>query len=119
RAGEPIATFGSPAPYASPRISPDGKQAVVEIGDANSRTDLWLVDLARGTTDRFTADPANERSPLWSSDSSEIIFQSDRAGVTSIFRKRTSGSEEERLVYKAQGTAALSDGTADGRLILF
>jgi Tol biopolymer transport system component len=42
---------------------------------------------------RLTSDPANERDPVWSPDSNEIVFSSDASGDQNLFRKSLLGSE--------------------------
>ena len=52
---------------------------------------------AAGVPTRFTFDPLNDISPVWSPDGARIVFRSDRAGGNYMFEKLTSGAEAERL----------------------
>ena len=41
-------------------LAPDQKRAAVEMLGADGGWDIWLLELARGTTTRVTFDPAND-----------------------------------------------------------
>ena len=78
-----------------PSISPDGKRlAVANRGDG----DIWIRDLERETTSRFTLDPATDGTPVWSPDGAYIYFTSDRSGSPDIYRKPSDGSGVPELV---------------------
>jgi hypothetical protein len=75
RAGKPIGVAGDSAAYRDIRLSPDGKQAVVELPDQSGQIDLWVYDVTRRVRTRFTFDPAFDTNPVWSPDGSRIAFQ--------------------------------------------
>jgi Tol biopolymer transport system component len=93
RDGKPLGTLGERAKYGQIVLSPDDKRLAAEIADADGRYDLWILDVARGVASRFTSDPDNERDPVWSPDSNEIVFSSDAGGNQHLFRKSLLGSE--------------------------
>ncbi len=49
--------------------------------------------MARGVPSRLTTDPADDRDPVWSPDSQEIVYSSDASGDQNLLRKRLNGSE--------------------------
>src|SRR5262245_44903656 len=50
----------------SPAISPDGRQlAISAYSDRESRSDIWLYDLSRGTRRRLTSSPQDDVMPSW------------------------------------------------------
>jgi Tol biopolymer transport system component len=62
----------APRAYANPRVAPDGRRFVVEVGTG----DLWLRDLARQSFTRLTlGQTANNQFPVWTSDGSRIVFR--------------------------------------------
>lgn len=76
-------------PFFMPRISPDGKSIAVVVNDYGG-ADLWLYSIERGTLDRLTKDESREASPVWSRDSSFIVYSSDR--VDNLYRVSTDGT---------------------------
>jgi eukaryotic-like serine/threonine-protein kinase len=84
--------------YLYPRLSPDGSRVALDVRDASDR-DIWMWDLRRHALERFTRDPAGNPLVEWSPDGSDVIFGSDRFGVTNMFRQASDGSgEPERLL---------------------
>jgi hypothetical protein len=64
RQGKRVGTVGGPAEYSNPTLSPDEKRlAVCRMNPQARSRDLWLFDLAHGTSSRFTFDPADELNP--------------------------------------------------------
>jgi Tol biopolymer transport system component len=78
--GRMLQTFGERTESYALNLSPDGRRAAVLLGDPNN--DIWIFDLERGVRTRLTTDAQVIMSPVWSRDSSRILFVT--AGV---FRK--------------------------------
>jgi eukaryotic-like serine/threonine-protein kinase len=101
--------------YYEPALSPDGRRLVLEQGNQ----DLWVIDLARGSSSRFTFDGTSEHNPVWSTDGEWIYFGSIERNQPSIRRKRSSGVGADELVVERpvlSGPQSIShDG---GRLLL-
>ena len=97
RQGNPAATVGDPGEYSSPAVSPDGSHVAVAMGPLGSR-DIWLLDVARGSSTRFTFDPARDDYPSWSPDGKTIAFGSNRGGQLALYIKPADGSGEEKLL---------------------
>ena len=68
---------------------------------------------------RFTFDPADERTPLWSPDESQLAFVSTQATQGRIYVRPASGQGEATLMHTADNQVELSDWSDDGRLIFF
>ena len=75
--------------YIYPRLSPDDTRVSVS-GQTDERS-LWLVDVERGTTMRFTFEGSNWIS-AWRPDSAQILFNSDHEGQ-GIYRQDTDAAE--------------------------
>jgi Tol biopolymer transport system component len=86
RKGERLATVGEPRPYDQIALSPDGRRVAVEIPSAEG-WDLWVIDVSRGVASRLTSDPGDERDPVWSPDSQEVIYGSLNGSDHGLFRK--------------------------------
>jgi hypothetical protein len=102
RRGKRLAEIGEPGAQLRGQLSPDEKQVVIDRLDPQLGTyDLWLIDLARGTSSRFTFDPGTEYYPVWSPDGARIAFASNRAGAFDIYAKASSGAGKEELLAKS------------------
>ena len=80
-----------PRPYGRPRVSPDGARLAVEIVDP-ANPDLWIYDLARGTSTRLTVDEALDTRPLWTPDGEQVVFNSNRDGTGGVYLRRADGT---------------------------
>ena len=96
RDGKAEGGLGEPGDYSEIVLSPDGREAAASVRDpATGTRDLWVFDLARGVRTRFTFDPADDSSPVWSPDSSVLVFASNRKGHYDLYRKVLDGASEE------------------------
>jgi eukaryotic-like serine/threonine-protein kinase len=120
RAGKRSALLGDQADYNGVALSPDGQWAAVSVLDpAQSTSDLWLYDVARGLRTRFTSDPATEISPIWSPDSSRIIFGSGRKGGIDVYQKPSTGAGSEEMLLEGGLGKFPASSSPDGRFIVF
>jgi serine/threonine-protein kinase len=111
---------GDPAEWGDFWLSPDGKRLVADKSERSTRADLWIRDLVRGTTTRFTFDPTTDRAPVWSPDGRSIVFSSNRkAGVPDLFIKDAAGTGEERELLVNDRTKYAADWSRDGRFLLY
>jgi len=62
----------------SPSWSPDGKKIVLSGLRRRGQSDLYVVDVDRGTLEKITDDLYCDRDPDWSPDGERIAFSSDR-----------------------------------------
>src|SRR5436190_14374333 len=82
----------------SPEISPDGKLVAYTIRETNwddnrYDTNIWIADVAAGTTWRLTnakkpgptGGSASSSSPQWSPDGSRLLFASDRSDKRQLY----------------------------------
>jgi Tol biopolymer transport system component/predicted Ser/Thr protein kinase len=83
-------------PYASPRISPDGRRIAVSILESGNYQ-IWIYDLERHTLSRLTHEKSNAMG-VWSPDGKQIAFGSNLSGSTNIYAVSADGnSSPERL----------------------
>jgi serine/threonine protein kinase len=116
--GNPAGTLGDPGDYWFPAVSPDGTRVAVAMGPQPSR-DIWILDVARGASTRFTFDPARDDYPAWSPDGKNIAFSSDRGGKLDLYMKPSDNSAEEKLLLKTDELKNVERWTKDGRFLLF
>jgi len=104
-------------------LSPDGRYLVV---GRNSPSDLWLLDLERRTFGRFSFEPGDDFSPVWSPDGRWIYYIStsdpfsDLKGIERIYRKAVGGAGGNELVYETDPDLDVvpTDISPDGRRLL-
>jgi eukaryotic-like serine/threonine-protein kinase len=114
REGREVRTIGDPTTLYNVSLSPDGRRLATSGQDPN--IDIWITDLARGVTTRFTFDAAADGAPVWSPDGSTIAFVSYRLGRDAIFFKRSDGVRSESLLI-AGGEMGVGDWSRDGRYL--
>jgi len=103
--------------YLFPRLSPDGR--TVAVGVSERETHIWLYDLARETSTRFTFEGIVNHNPTWTPDGKRIAFNSDKDGETSIYWQLTDGSGGlERLTTSPYPNIPMS-WSSDGQLLAF
>jgi serine/threonine-protein kinase len=104
-----------PRSYRAPRISPDGRQIAVGIGN-----DVWIYEIARDTLTRLTFEKSNAGTAAnWTPDSKRIVFPSDRAGPVNLFWKPVDGSGPEERLTTSSNLQRASSFSPDGRFHVF
>jgi Tol biopolymer transport system component len=116
RSGKPLGKLGDPGFYAFPVLSPDGHALSIsreDTGDRN-KSDVWLMDVQRGTLSRLTFAPAVQTSTAWSADSAKLVVASV-TGKTQIFPIRSGGTPE---TISGDTFFRVNDWTNDGRTLV-
>ena len=99
-------------------LAPDGQRVVVtRMVQAN--VDVWLIDVNRNVSSRFTFDNAFDSAPLWSPDARQVVFRSSRKGVYDLFIKPTNGTADEQPLLVTPENKTPLDWSHDGRLLLY
>ncbi len=118
--GTVVGSVAELAPSYFCRVSPDGGRIVFDDYDAESRnTDLWLHDLKRNVTTRFTFHASDDLTPVWTHDGQNILFSSNRNGAYEVFIKSAGGADEEKLLLSDGKNELYPTGvTRDGRFVI-
>ena len=106
----------APAAYWGPRISPDGKQAVVSVVDGEN-VDIWTIDLERETSSRLTFGAELDNNAFWSPDGDRIIYRSvgDSGG---IFSRPADGTGSPELINSNDVATILQAVSPDGERVI-
>jgi hypothetical protein len=116
REGRDLGTAGKPADYRSIALSHDGRRVATQVLDPKTqKSDIWVLDLDRGTSTRLTFDPADDFAPVWSADDRWVYFCSTRQGRGDVFRKSSTGTGTDEVVLADPEWSMLWSVTADGR----
>jgi uncharacterized protein (TIGR01244 family) len=107
----------------SPALSPDGKLVAYTVREVNwdenaYETEIWIADVAAGTTRQLTNGKKSSGSPKWSPDGARIAFASDRSDKQQIWLIRPSFGEAEQLTHEEEGVGSFA-WSPDGKQIAF
>ena len=114
RTGEETPTAAPARPYRDIRVSPDGTRVASDVADANP--DVWIWHLDQGPLTRLTFHEAADRFPLWTPDSSRVVFSSGRDGG-GLFWKAADGTGEVEALLESPNRKRPWGWSADGRLL--
>ena len=89
-------------------ISPDGKNVAYVLSRTNwednaNESDLYLANIASGSTIKLTAPRKSASAPAWSPDSKSIAFLSNRDGKQQIYLIPIAGGESLQLTDQESG----------------
>jgi Tol biopolymer transport system component len=118
RRGARLGEVDKPAVYRGLGLSPDGKFLAVHIHQEPSGGDVWIIDLQRGTSTRFTFN-AHNFAPSWTRDGQSILFTSDKEGPQNLYRKAASGAGGEAMAYGNGISAFVEDITKNGEWMVY
>jgi eukaryotic-like serine/threonine-protein kinase len=118
--GRRLSAIGEKSEAYSPQLSPDGRRALVVLGDPNN--DIWIYELERGIRTRLTTAAQVAVSPLWSPDGSQIVFCSqDLKKETAEFLLwliSSDGAGPKKLLYRSTERIEPMDWSRDGNSLL-
>ncbi len=115
RAGAELERTGIVGDLYNPRLSADDRRLAIDVSTQETHGDIWIFDLARGSSRRLTSDPIDESHPLWSRDGSEIFF----FRFPDLFRIEAGGSQEAVALQTSPHQKIPFDVSPDGRQMLF
>lgn len=128
REGKSLGTLAPEGDYTDFRLSPDeNRLAASLINPRAGSVDIWLTDIARGSTSRYTSGTLNAL-PVWSPDGTRIIYRSVRKGLAEFYQKSASGAgkdepvlleERKRAVITESTNLEPTDWSPDGRHLLY
>jgi Tol biopolymer transport system component len=122
REGRTEGLVGSPNTFDGLSLSPDGRKVAVPmatLADAGlGNIDVWVVDLARGVSERLTTDVASDRGPVWSPAGDRLAFFSVRTKVGDLYATSSSGTGEA-LLLKSELQKIPTSWSSDGRFLLY
>jgi serine/threonine protein kinase/Tol biopolymer transport system component len=118
RAGNVLRTLADSGSVQGLDLSPDDSTIVMHRHEG-SGGDLWMLDVARGTSSRFTFDPSQENAyPVWSRDGKAVAFRSTREGRDGLYLKAADGTAaDEKLIDQGDQIIPRSWSANGGTLV--
>src|SRR5688572_22395086 len=106
--------------YGDATLSPDGKRLAFERSDSVGQ-DVWVMDLERQITSRFTTTPPLNNVPVWSPDSRTIAFATNRNGALDIYQRALGSTGDDQQVLRLNGQPIVfpSDWSRDGQYLMY
>jgi hypothetical protein len=118
--GKILGTVGEKGTYLNPAISPDGTRvAVTQLDREGGNSNIWVLDLQRGTSTKVTFSAGRNDFAIWSPDGKSVAFASNRTGHLDLYRKNADGSGEETVLLKSDADKTPTSWSRDGRLLLY
>ena len=106
RTGKELSRLGEEGVIANPSLSPDNAYVAADRTDIKaSNVDIWIHDVKRGTASRFTFDPAEEVTPIWSPDGQKVVYRLVKV-TTIVEMKNLKGTEAEKEIFASPPPAA-------------
>ncbi len=106
--------------YASLRLSPENTSVALQVnGGGGTNSDVWVWRFKGETLEKLTLHNASDGVPVWTPDSTRIVFRSNRAGTDSqLFWQAADGTGAvEQLT--TEPTSHTATGFAGAKRLLF
>ena len=95
-------------------FSPDGARLALWASDGSD--DIWVYELARGTTLRLTSEWDNVGG-TWTADGRRVVYRSLRPGATGLYIKNIDGTGLEEFLHDTENAGFNQDLSRDGFLV--
>ncbi len=113
RSGKETPALEETRNYADVWLSPDGKRLALDGGG-----DIWIRDLVRGVTSRFTFDAEPEFTPVWSPDGRRIVY-SKQGKAWDLYTKDAAGTGEPVPLVETAENKYATDWSRDGAYVIY
>ncbi len=120
RSGKQLETVGPVGSYLFARLSPDQKRIAISRRDPSGGVfDIYVYDIARGTSSRLTTSSSDVESLAWSSDGNYIAWSSRQVTRSEMYKKLASGAGEVETIAQSNNPIFVNDWSRDGKFILY
>lgn len=77
-------------------LSPDGRTIAFTY-----KGDIFTVPVSGGRATQITSNPSYDTAPVWSPDSKNLAFASDREGAMNVYLTTSQGGQAKRLTFNS------------------
>jgi Tol biopolymer transport system component len=121
RTGKVPSPVGEPGPYTQFDLSPDGTRIAVSKYDPGpSVQNIWVIDWARGVSQKLTFNAAFSGSDVvWSPNGLQIARHSVKKESFGIVATNVSGVGEDTTLLEGRQRVGIEDWSKDGRHIAY
>lgn len=99
------------------RLSPDGEKVAV-VRYAQGESQIWVLDLARGTQEPVTREGVNN-TPRWHPDSRHVGFTALTRGNYDLWWASIDGTQPPAPLVEGDRDESVGQWTPDGRSLIF
>ncbi len=125
RRGGVLRQVGEPGQSHGPVTVSDARRAVVvRENQLRSDRELWMIDLPRDTSTRFTFDPLQEAAPAWLPDASEVMYVAGPGAATALYRKHSDNTRPPAILlqpgsarFRLNAVLATASVTSDAQFL--
>ncbi|MGH7452130.1 MAG: TolB family protein, partial [bacterium] len=103
--------------YGNFKLSPDGKRLAIQV--QNTKLDVWIFDLLRGSRSKLTIIGGNNSFPVWTSDGRSVTFYSNQDSAGNTFVQSADGGGEPKQLTQNKTRQFPSSWSPDGKLLAF
>ena len=104
--------------WGSGRLSPDGDKVANAIYSGDGTSDIWILDVQRGTPTRLTFS-GHADDPVWTPDGSRVAYADNPNQKSALYSVPTDGSGKPDLLIAGDQPAVPSSFTPDGKTLLY
>jgi Tol biopolymer transport system component len=119
RQGKVLSRVGDPQQRDEMSLSPDGTRVAEGRVDPQGGWAVWVLDLARGFSSRFTFETTGAGNAIWSPDGTQIVYTSGGGQSADIFRRASNGATKEEVLFHSDTIKSPLDWSPDGRWLLY
>jgi Tol biopolymer transport system component/predicted Ser/Thr protein kinase len=122
RSGKQISEAAPPGDYSDVALSPDGKHVAFNGSDF-AGFKVWLRDLERGITSRFTFSSHIANIPVWSPSGDTVAFATSEGGggLLNVGQRRSNMIDSESVLLQLDALPLMfpTDWSSDGRYFTY
>lgn len=100
------------------RLSPDGRRVANAIHNGDGSSDIWALDVQRGTTTRLTFS-GHADDPIWTPDGNRIVYATDPSQKSTLYSVPADGSAKPDLLIAVGEPAVPTSFTPDGKTLFY